>query len=502
MPGTVQAILTIGDPRLETPVPPADLTDPALTGRLADLHATLDDFRARRGFGRAIAAPQIGFMCRCIALNLGAGPVSILNPEITWRSDDEFLVWDDCLSIPDRIVRVRRACAIDLRYQDENGRTRLWRRLPEDLSELLQHEIDHLDGILMTARAAGADAVRPIAEHATLVGAARPRHRLRLDAIERASRSIDPVFLHTPQFQSDTLNRALGCRVLAKVETVNPVRNFKGRGADFFLSERSTSLQTSAASRASVADQTLVTASAGNWGQALAYAAARRNVPLIVFAAVSASPLKLARMRELGADVRLAGDDFDAAKQAAKSYAERAGAWMVEDGREPEIAEGAGTIARELLAGDVALDSVFIPLGNGSLLTGMARWLKAASPCTRIIGVCAAGADAMKISHEQGRLIERSRIDTIADGIGVRVPVPEALADMRGLVDEIDLVSDDELLDSVRLAFEHFRLIIEPSAAAGLAAIAQRRAELAGQHVATVFCGANVTTEQARAWLG
>jgi threonine dehydratase/peptide deformylase len=489
MPGTVQPILTIGDARLEAPVPPADVSDPDLNGRLADLHATLDDFRARRGFGRAIAAPQIGFLRRAVALNLGAGPVSILNPEVTWRSEDEFLVWDDCLSIPDRIVRVRRACSIDLSYQDEHGRARFWRRLPEDLSELLQHEIDHLDGILMTARAWGEDAVRPISEHAALVGAARPRHRLRLDAIERAACAVDPVFLHTPQFESDTLNRALGCRMLAKVETVNPVRNFKGRGADFFLSERA------------VAGQTLVTASAGNWGQALAYAAARRGIPLIVFASVSANPLKVARMRELGADVRLAGDDFDAGKQAAKRFAGSAGAFMVEDGREPEIAEGAGTIARELLAERPALDAVFIPLGNGSLLTGMARWLKAASPCTRIIGVCASGADAMKVSHDEGRLITRPRIDTIADGIGVRVPVPEALADMRGLVDEIDLVGDAELLDGVRLAFEHFRLIIEPSAAAGLAAIVRRRTELAGQHVATVFCGANVTSDQARDWL-
>jgi len=489
MPGMVQPVLTIGDPRLEVSAPPADVSDPALPGLLADLHATLDDFRARHGFGRAIAAPQIGCLRRCIALNLGAGAVSILNPEITWRSEDEFLVWDDCLSIPDRIVRVRRARSIDVRYQDEQGRARLWRRLPEDLSELLQHEIDHLDGILMIARAWGEDAVRPMSEHGALVGAARPRHRLRLDAIERAAHAIEPVFLHSPQFESDTLNRELGCRVLAKVETVNPVRNFKGRGADFFLCERA------------VTGQTLVTASAGNWGQALAYAAARRAIPLIVFASDSANALKVARMRELGAEVRLAGDDFDAAKQAAKSFARSAGAWMVEDGREPEIAEGAGTIARELLAGRPAFDAVFVPLGNGSLLTGMARWLKAASPSTRVIGVCAAGADAMKVSHEQGRLIERPRIDTIADGIGVRVPVPEALTDMRGLVDEVEPVSDTELIDGVRLAFRHFGLIIEPSAAAGLAAIAHHRAELSGQRCATVFCGANVTSDQAREWI-
>lgn len=466
------------------PASPVVFPDAALAEQLADLHATLNDFRARRGFGRAIAAPQIGLLRRFIAMNLGAGPVSLINPEIVWRSGEEFEVWDDCLSIPDRIVRVRRARSIDVRYQDEFGRERLWRRLPEDLSELLQHEIDHLDGILMTSRAAGPDAVRPIEEHAALVGAARPRHRLRLEAIERAAGVIDPVFLNTPQFESDTLNRALGRRVLVKVETVNPVRNFKGRGAEFFLAER--------------APQHCVTASAGNWGQALAYACGRRGVPVTVFASVNANPLKLARMRDLGAEVRLAGEDFDAAKLAAKA---EAGSDFVEDGREPEIAEGAGTMARELLRDAPALDAVFIPLGNGAMLTGMARWLKAASPATRIIAVCAAGADAMKVSFEQNRIVEQPSIDTIADGIGVRVPVPEALTDMRGLVDEIVTVKDSELLRAMRLAYEHLRLLIEPSAAAGLAAIAQRRAELAGAHVATVLCGGNVTDQQVRDWI-
>ncbi|MCC6540341.1 MAG: pyridoxal-phosphate dependent enzyme [Bryobacterales bacterium] len=484
MAGTPQPILIIGDARLEQPASPVLFPDAALAEQLADLHATLEDFRARRGFGRAIAAPQMGWMRRCIAMNLGAGPVSLINPEIVWRSRDEFDVWDDCLSIPDRIVRVRRARSIDVRYRDEHGRERLWRRLPEDLSELLQPEIDHLDGIRMTSRAAGPDAVRPIVEHAALIAAARPRHRLRLEAIERAAHVIDPVFLNTPQYESDTLNRALGRRVLVKVETANPVRNFKGRGAEFFLAER--------------APGRCVTASAGNWGQALAYAGARRGVPVTVFASVHANPLKLQRMRDLGAEVRLAGEDFDAAKLAAKASA---GGDFVEDGREPEIAEGAGTMACELLSGAPALDAVFIPLGNGAMLTGMARWLKAASPATRVIAVCAAGADAMKVSFEQQRIVEQPSIDTIADGIGVRVPVPEALADMRGLVDEIVTVKDSELLRAMRLVYEHLRLLIEPSAAAGLAAIAQPRAELAGARVATVLCGGNLTDEQVRDWI-
>jgi len=184
-----------------------------------------------------MAAPQAGIGLRIVVLNLGATPFALINPEITERSDQTFEVWDDCLSMPDLVVRVRRHCRVVVRYQNEFGQWRQWRADAPDLAELLQHELDHLDGVLMTERACGADALRPIAEHAALVGTARPVHRLSLQNMARSAQVIAPEFLHAPQYDCEPLSQALGCRLTLKVEAVNPIRSFKGRGASFLVHE-------------------------------------------------------------------------------------------------------------------------------------------------------------------------------------------------------------------------------------------------------------------------
>lgn len=483
-------ILTIGDPRLEQTCAAVTEWDAELAQQLGRLHATLDDFRRRCGFGRAIAAPQAGILKRFIAMNLGAGPVSLINPEILWRSEDRFELWDDCLSVPEHVVCVRRHVSISLRYRDELGRPRTWLRLPPDLSELIQHEVDHLDGILMTSRAVSPDAVRPIADHGQLVGAARRRHRLSLERIAAAAGAIDPVFLHSPQYECEPLSEALGCRLTLKLETANPIRSFKGRGADFFLSEV----------EARGDRRPLVCGSAGNWGQALAYAARRRGRDLIVYAPTNASPLKVERMRQFGAYVRLFGDDFDAAKAEAKRVAAESGAWMVEDGLEPEISEGAGSIGVELLAANPALDAVLVPLGNGALLNGIARWVKAASPATLVAGVCAEGAASMQRSFAAGRPLAAEEVDTIADGIAIRVPIPQALDDMKGLVDEVYLVSDHQIIEAMRLLYSQAGLLVEPAGAAGVAALLAA-SHWRGAHLATVLGGSNLTDAQVRNWM-
>jgi peptide deformylase len=481
MPGTLP-IRLIGDPVLEQPCPAVRLPDHDLAAELSAMHATLDAFRRQHGFGRALAAPQVGIVKRIVVMNLGAGPIALINPEIVWRSAERFELWDDCLSVPDRVVRVQRHRRVSLRYVDEAGRTRTWTRLPPDLSELVQHEVDHLDGILMTARAHGPDAVQPISRHAELVGSARPKPRLSLERIQRAATVIDPVFRNTPQFHCEPLSRLLGCHLTLKVETVNPIRSFKGRGADFVLSEAD----------ARGDRRQLVCASAGNWGQALAWSARERGRNVVVYAAVNANPRKLEAMRWFGADVRLEGDDFDAAKVAARRFASEREAWFVEDGFEPEISEGAGSIAVELLAPKPALDAICIPVGNGALVNGIARWTKAASPATRVIGVCAAGADSMKRSFDAGRVIEKESVNTIADGIAVRIPIPEAVVDMQGAVDEVRLISDSDITEAMQLVHDHAGLVVEPAGAAGLAALAHGREEFAGCRVATILCGGNV----------
>lgn len=148
-------ILRLGDPRLRQVAAPVDLSDPTLPGDLARLHAELAAFRAAHGFGRAIAAPQLGISRRLIAMDLGAGPLSVVDPEIVWRSEATFTMWDDCLCFPELLVRVRRHASISVRYRDEHGRTIVREHLPRSEAELFQHEIDHLDGILAVDRAEG-----------------------------------------------------------------------------------------------------------------------------------------------------------------------------------------------------------------------------------------------------------------------------------------------------------------------------------------------------------
>jgi threonine dehydratase len=311
-------------------------------------------------------------------------------------------------------------------------------------------------------------------------------HRLSLANIARSAESIPPEFKNSPQYNCEPLSAALGCELTLKLDFTNPIRSFKGRGASFLVSE----MQRRGDTRA------VVCASAGNWGQAMAYACRSFGVPIVIYAAVNANPLKVARMKALGATVRQTGDDFDAAKDAAKAYALSINGWMVEDGFEAEVSEGHGTLAVELLAHNNVFDVVTIPLGNGAMLNGMARWLKAAAPTTRVLGVSAEGADAMEQSWRQQTLISRARANTIADGISVRVPIPEAVADMQSLVNDVLLVSDAQIVAAIKLIYEHTGFQLEPSGAVGVAAILAHPAQFAGRRVATVLCGSNITAAQ------
>ena len=318
-----------------------------------------------------------------------------------------------------------------------------------------------------------------------------------VERVREAAGVIDPAFTNTPQFVSDPLSDRLGLRLLCKVETLNPIRSFKGRGTEYLLHR----LTSGDASGRAVGE--LVCGSAGNFGQGLAYAGRRRGVPVTVFAAETASALKVARMGELGARVVLAGRDFDAAKDAARAHAAATpGARFIEDGHEPAIAEGAGTIALELDRWPEPIDVALVPLGNGALIAGVGLWLKAHRPGTRVVGVCAAGAPAMAESWRLGRAVTAPAAETIADGIAVRVPVPAALDDLRAAMDEVLLVDDAAIVAAMRLLFDSLGGVVEPAGAVGVAAALAHGARFAGQLVATPLCGGNLTGEQVRRWLG
>lgn len=304
-----------------------------------------------------------------------------------------------------------------------------------------------------------------------------PTIDLSLANIERATTVIDPVFRNSPQFVDEQLSAALGRRTIIKVETANPIRSFKGRGADFLIHGLGR-------------EQKIVCASAGNFGQAIAYAGRARGFAVEVFVPIDANPLKIARMRSLGAVVTAVGHDFDAAKQNARQYAaDQPACVFVEDGEDPAISEGAGTIGVELLTMG-GIDTIVIPLGDGALITGIGIWVKEHSPRTKIIGVCASGSPAMLESWRAGRAVSTATSDTIADGIAVRVPIARSVERMKHLVDEIVLVDDAQMIDAMRLSASTLGLLLEPAGAAGLAAI--RAHALPGDQLATILTGSNV----------
>jgi peptide deformylase len=165
----VRPVLQLGDPRLyEVSVPVAEAEAAALAPLVTDLHDTLLEFRGRMNAGRAIAAPQIGVMKRLIYMHLPDRAVVFVNPELDAWSTDRMHVWDDCLCFPDLLVLVERARGCRITYRDLEGREHR-ETLRDDLAELLQHEVDHLDGVLAVSRAVGPRAFALRSERARLM---------------------------------------------------------------------------------------------------------------------------------------------------------------------------------------------------------------------------------------------------------------------------------------------------------------------------------------------
>jgi threonine dehydratase len=311
--------------------------------------------------------------------------------------------------------------------------------------------------------------------------------RFTVEEIEQAPEWIDPVFLNSPQYECETLSKYLGAKLIVKIETLNPIRSFKGRGADLLVSKTKS--------------DNLICASAGNFGQAMAYSCRKKGIALTVYASVKANPFKIERMRELGAKVILEGEDFDSAKIAAKQAAGKSGAQFVEDSLDVDTAIGAGTIGLELKNYHGSIDALLVPLGNGALINGIAKVMKTYRTSTRIIAIQAAGAPAMIESWKSGKVVASEKINTIADGIGVRIPVPQALDDMKGLVDEGLLVKEETIIEAMKLIHQHVGIIIEPSGAVGVAAMLENKSSYKNKTVAAVLCGSNLTKEQINNWI-
>ena len=272
---------------------------------------------------------------------------------------------------------------------------------------------------------------------------ARQDPELEPAAIRAAQPAIHPAFIASPQFVHEGLSRGAGVDVVVKVECVNPIRAFKGRGTWLAVAGL-------AGEGRIGAKRPVVAASTGNFGQGVAFAARAHGVPSVIFADEHANPGKLDRIRSFGAKVIQQGRDFDAAREASAAFAAREGAFLLVDGAEPLVAAGAATLALEVTdaaeAGALPLPGVaYVPLGNGALLVGVGAWLRHAAPACRIVGIAAAGAPSMVLSWNAGAAIETAEAATYAEGIACRVPVPEALDMLVGRVDELVLVSEEQL---------------------------------------------------------
>ncbi|MEO3885351.1 pyridoxal-phosphate dependent enzyme [Nonomuraea sp. B5E05] len=317
-----------------------------------------------------------------------------------------------------------------------------------------------------------------------------PHTRLDLDRIRAARQVIDPRFLDTPLYECDTLGRRLGCTVSVKLETANPVRSFKGRGTELVAS-RLTGQGRAAA----------VCASAGNLGQALGWSGRRRGLDVTVVASRWAPAAKLDRIRALGAELELVEGDFETARERAASIARQRDVRLVEDSLDIETCEGAATIGLELASGTPSFDAVLIALGGGAMATGVGHVMKALLPAVEVICVQPLGAPAMTRSWHERRVVTTESADTIADGVAGRYPIPEVLDDLLEVADDAVLVQEASIVAGMRMLLEDGGLVVEPSAALGVAAVLEDRDRFAGRHVVTIVCGSNVDLDVYHRWV-
>jgi threonine dehydratase len=315
--------------------------------------------------------------------------------------------------------------------------------------------------------------------------------RLDIARIQAARRMIDPIFLDTPLYRCEALERELGCTVSIKLETANPVRSFKARGTEVVASQLAGN-----GSRAAVC------ASAGNLGQALAWSGRRRGLDVTVVASRSAPKVKLDRIRALDATLELVDGDFDMARERAVDIARHNGIRLVEDSLDIETCEGAATIGLELVDTAPSFDAVLIALGGGALATGVGHVVKAGAPQAEVICVQPLGAPAMTRSWHERRVVTTDSTNTIADGVAGRRPIAAVLDDLLLVADDAVLVQEASITTGMRMLLDHAGLVVEPSAALGIAAILEDRDRFAGRHVVTIVCGSNVDVDAYHRWIG
>ena len=294
--------------------------------------------------------------------------------------------------------------------------------------------------------------------------------------VEEAFARVAQILRPTPVEVSDQFSKLAGRPVRLKPEHRQLTGSYKIRGAYNRISRL-------------VPGGEVVAASAGNHAQGVARAAALTGIRATIFMPVTAALPKVAATRADGAAVRLEGVVVDDAIAAAQAYAQQSGATWVPPFDDPLIIAGQGTVGLELSREAPDAEVVVVPIGGGGLVSGVAAALRDSG--TRVIGVQAAGAASMRASLDAGALVRLGGVSTIADGIAVKAPSELTLAHVRELVDDVVLVTEDDISQALLLLLERAKAVVEPAGAAALAAILSGKIPGDGPAVA-VLSGGNV----------
>ena len=305
-----------------------------------------------------------------------------------------------------------------------------------------------------------------------------------LAGIEKALPLVHAHMAPTPLVRAELLSQALDAEIWLKNETVTPIASFKLRGA----------LACLARAHAKGALTGAVTASTGNHGQGVAYAARALGAPADIFLPAKANPVKAAMIEAFGGRLHKVGHDIDVAKDAARQHARAKNMLFVDDGDDVDLMEGAGTCGLEIANALPNLDCVFVPVGGANLIAGVATAVKAKVKGARVVGVQAKGSASLHDSFHAKRKVERP-IDSIADGLTQRVPPELAFQVMCKLADDMMLVSDEALLAGIHATAEQAHVLVEPAGAAALCGAVARRNEIKGKRVVLILSGANLTMD-------
>ncbi len=308
---------------------------------------------------------------------------------------------------------------------------------------------------------------------------------VQLTDIQKAAITLKGIAKYTPLESSKSFSEMAQAKVYLKLENLQSTGAFKIRGAYnkiFNLNPEEKK-------------QGVICSSAGNHAQGVAYSAEKLKIPSTVYMPFFTPPLKVIATKSYGAKVKLSGNIYDEAYQAALEEAKTTGATFVHPFNDKDVIAGQGTIGLEIYEQLQDLDYAFIPVGGGGLISGIAIALKHLCPKIKIIGVEAKGAPAMKLSLEAGHLVTLTDVTTIADGIAVKTAGDLTFPLIQKYVDQIVTVSDDETAFALYLLLQRAKMLSEPAGAIALAAVINEKIpEIKGKKVLALISGANVNT--------